>query len=506
MNRTVLHEKWREALTSVLPVCAIVFFLTLTVVPIKVSDFMLFVFGSVFLVIGMGLFTLGAETAMTPMGEYVGSQMTKSKKIWLIVILSFLVGVLITISEPDLKVLSQNAPNINDSLLTWSVGVGVGFFLVVAMLRILLGVKLRWLLIGSYIIVFALTFFVKPDFWAIAFDAGGVTTGPMTVPFIMALGVGVAAIRSDKDNGADSFGLIALCSVGPIMAVLFLGLVYSSEGAAPPAVLPSILENSRELGLSFFKQLPHYMMEVALALLPITAFFFVYQLFANKLTLKQIYKILIGVLYTFVGLVLFLTGVNVGFMPIGNGLGASLAASSFKWLIVPIGMVIGYFIVAAEPAVQVLEKQVEEITAGAISKKALGTALSFGVAASVGLAMIRVLTGVSIMYFLVPGYLIAIALSFITPEIFTSIAFDSGGVASGPMTATFLLPFALGACTAIGGNPVTDAFGVVAMVAMTPLIAIEILGLIYQLKLRHTSRQLDAEESCEIIEFPIEWR
>lgn len=506
MNRTVLHEKWREALTSVLPVCAIVFFLTLTVVPIKVSDFMLFVFGSVFLVIGMGLFTLGAETAMTPMGEYVGSQMTKSKKIWLIVILSFLVGVLITISEPDLKVLSQNAPNINDSLLTWSVGVGVGFFLVVAMLRILLGVKLRWLLIGSYIIVFALTFFVKPDFWAIAFDAGGVTTGPMTVPFIMALGVGVAAIRSDKDNGADSFGLIALCSVGPIMAVLFLGLVYSSEGAAPPAVLPSILENSRELGLSFFKQLPHYMMEVALALLPITAFFFVYQLFANKLTLKQIYKILIGVLYTFVGLVLFLTGVNVGFMPIGNGLGASLAASSFKWLIVPIGMVIGYFIVAAEPAVQVLEKQVEEITAGAISKKALGTALSFGVAASVGLAMIRVLTGVSIMYFLVPGYLIAIALSFITPEIFTSIAFDSGGVASGPMTATFLLPFALGACIAIGGNPVTDAFGVVAMVAMTPLIAIEILGLIYQLKLRHTSRQLDAEESCEIIEFPIEWR
>ncbi len=480
--------------------------LTLTIVPIRVSDFMLFLFGSVFLVIGMGLFTLGAETAMTPMGEYVGTQMTRSKKIWLIVILSFLVGVLITISEPDLKVLSQNAPNINDKILTWSVGVGVGAFLVVSMLRILLGIKLRWLLIGSYAVIFALTVFVRPDFWAIAFDAGGVTTGPMTVPFIMALGVGVAAIRSDKDNGADSFGLIALCSVGPIMAVLVLGLLYSSDGAAPPPVNPSDLDTSRALGLMFFKQLPHYMKEVAFALLPITAFFFVYQLFANKLGLKQIYKILIGVLYTFVGLVLFLTGVNVGFSPIGNGLGASLAASSFKWLIVPIGMVIGYFIVAAEPAVQVLEKQVEEITAGAISKKALGTALSFGVAASVGLAMIRVLTGISIMYFLVPGYLIAIVLSFITPEIFTSIAFDSGGVASGPMTATFLLPFALGACAALGGNPVTDAFGVVAMVAMTPLIAIEILGLIYQIKLRHTSRQLAVEESCEIIEFPIEWR
>lgn len=505
INRTILHEKWREALTSVLPVSAIVFFLTLTIVPISVSNFMSFVFGSVFLVIGMGLFTLGAETAMTPMGEYVGSQMTKSKKLWIIVILSFLVGVLITISEPDLKVLSQYAPNINDSVLTWSVGVGVGAFLVVAMLRILLGVKLRWLLLGSYIIIFSLTFFVSPDFWAIAFDAGGVTTGPMTVPFIMALGVGVAAIRSDKDNGADSFGLISLCSVGPIMAVLFLGLVYSSEGSAPVFV-PSDFATSRELGFSFFKAFPHYMYEVALALLPITAFFFIYQLFVNKLSLKQIYKILIGVLYTFVGLVLFLTGVNVGFMPVGNELGASLAASSFKWFIVPIGMIIGYFIVAAEPAVQVLQKQVEEITAGAIPKKALGTALGFGVAASVGLAMIRVLTGISVMYFLVPGYLIAFGLSFVTPEIFTSIAFDSGGVASGPMTATFLLPFAIGACTALGGNVVTDAFGVVAMVAMTPLIAIEVLGLIYQLKLRHTSRQLAVEESCEIIEFPIEWR
>jgi hypothetical protein len=466
---------------------------------------MLFVFGSVFLVIGMGLFTLGAETAMTPMGEYVGSQMTKSKKIWLIVILSFLVGVLITISEPDLKVLSQNAPNINDSLLTWSVGVGVGFFLVVAMLRILIGVKLRWLLIGSYIIVFALTFFVSPDFWAIAFDAGGVTTGPMTVPFIMALGIGVAAIRSDKDNGADSFGLIALCSVGPIMAVLTLGLIWNAEGSAPPFKLTEAL-TSRELGASFFLALPEYMAEVALALLPIVIFFFIYQLIVNRLSLKQIYRLLIGVLYTFVGLVLFLTGVNVGFMPVGNMLGSFLASSAFKWLIVPIGMIIGYFIVAAEPAVQVLQKQVEEITAGAISKTALGTALGCGVAVSVGLAMIRVLTGVSVMYLLVPGYLIAFVLSFFTPEIFTSIAFDSGGVASGPMTATFLLPFAIGACTALGGNVVTDAFGVVAMVAMTPLIAIEVLGLIYQIKLRHTSKQLTAEESCEIIDFPVEWR
>ena len=498
---TILKEKWKEALLSVLPVTVIVLLLSLTIAPLSVSVFLSFLFGFVFLVIGMGLFTLGAEVAMTPMGEYVGTHMTKSKKIWLIVLLSFLVGILITVSEPDLAVLSTYAPSIDATVLIWSVAVGVGAFLVLAMLRILFAIKLRVLLIISYAIVFTLAAFVNPDFWPIAFDAGGVTTGPMTVPFIMALGVGVSAVRSDKDNEADSFGLVALCSVGPIMAVLFLGLVLKPEGDFTEFVL-SQATDSRELGLSFFEAIPHYMKEVAVALLPITGFFFVYQLFAGRLTGKQIYKILVGVGYTFVGLTLFLTGVNVGFMPAGYTLGGYLATSSFKILIIPIGVLIGYFIVAAEPAVQVLQKQVEEITAGAIPRRALGITLGIGVAISVGLAMIRVLTGISIFYFLVPGYLIALVLTFFVPEIFTSIAFDSGGVASGPMTATFLLPFAMGACTALGGNIVTDAFGVVAMVAMTPLIAIQLLGIVYQIKLRRSHRDIVEEESFEIIDFP----
>lgn len=502
----VLKEKWQEALQSVLPVSGIVLLLSLTLTPLDLSVFLSFLFGSVFLVFGMGLFSLGAETAMTPMGEYVGASLTKMKKIWLLVPLSFFVGLLITVSEPDLQVLSRYAPSIDSTVLVWSVGVGVGVFLVLAMLRIIFAVKLHILLLISYLLAFGMAIFVNPDFWPIAFDAGGVTTGPMTVPFIMALGAGVSAIRSDKDNAADSFGLVSLCSVGPIVAVLFLGLVLEPEGAYIAVTTPDV-SNSRDLGMAFLEAIPHTALEVLMALLPITAFFLIYQLAVSRLSAKQLSKILIGVVYTFVGLTLFLTGANVGFMPAGYTLGQILGATNYKFLMIPIGIVIGYFIVAAEPAVQVLQKQVEDITSGTIPRSALGTTLGIGVGISVGLAMIRVLTGISIMYFLVPCYVIALLLTFIVPDIFTSIAFDSGGVASGPMTATFLLPFAMGACVSVGGTIVTDAFGVVAMVAMTPLIAIQVLGLVYKIKLRRSHvEQTVVEDEVEIIEFPEDWR
>ena len=303
----------------------------------------------------------------------------------------------------------------------------------------------------------------------------------MTVPFIMALGVGVSSIRSDSRAGDDSFGLIALCSVGPIIAVMTLGLIYPVEGAYTPSAIPE-LGSTAELSRLFLHSLPTYLGEIGMALLPIIVFFGIFQILTLKLPRRQLYKIIVGLVYTYVGLVLFLTGANVGFMPAGNFLGQTVASLPYRWIIVPIGMVIGYFIVKAEPAVYVLNKQVEEITDGAVSSTAMGTCLSVGVAASIGLALIRVLTGISILWFIIPGYAIALGLSFCVPRIFTAIAFDSGGVASGPMTATFLLPFAQGACLAVGGNIVADAFGVVAMVAMTPLITIQTLGLICQLK------------------------
>ena len=309
----------------------------------------------------------------------------------------------------------------------------------------------------------------------------------MTVPFIMALGIGVSAMRSDKHSANDSFGLVALCSIGPILAVLLLGMIFHPENAAyTPVMIPDVAD-SLDLWHIFAAGFPTYFKEIALALLPIVVFFLIFNLFSMRLGKKQLIRIGIGILYTYIGLVVFLTGVNVGFMPAGNYLGNVLASLPYRYIIIPIGMVIGYFIVMAEPAVYVLMRKVEDITDGSISGTAMKRSLSIGVAISVGLAMVRVLTGISVFWLLIPGYAIAIGLSFFVPKLFTAIAFDSGGVASGPMTATFLLPFAMGACNAVGGNIVVDAFGVVAMVAMTPLITIQALGLLYRLRSRRAA-------------------
>ncbi|MBQ4649851.1 MAG: DUF1538 domain-containing protein [Firmicutes bacterium] len=494
-NKKLLNEKLNEALTSVLPITIIVLLLCFTIAPIPNNMLVSFLTGAVMLIVGMAFFTVGADTAMTPIGNKVGACITKSKNVWVIVFVSFLLGVIITISEPDLTVLANQVPTIPNAVLIGTVAVGVGVFLVIAMLRILFGISLSTLLIGFYIIVFGLAMFVPDDFWAIAFDSGGVTTGPMTVPFIMALGVGVSSIRSDRHASNDSFGLVALCSIGPILSVLILGLIYPTEGAYVPVVIPE-MDHSRDMIALFVEAIPEYIKEVGIALAPIVLFFFLFNTFIIRLRKRPLIKIINGLVSTYLGLVLFLTGVNVGFMPVGNYIGKLIGGTGYSWILIPIAMVIGYYIVKAEPAVHVLNKQVEEMTAGTIPAKAMERFLSIGVATSLALAMIRVLTGISVMYFLVPGYVTALILTRFAPKIFTSIAFDSGGVASGPMTATFLLPFAMGACEAIGGvdRIVTDAFGVVAMVAMTPLITIQILGVEYRIK---TRKEQEARERVQ---------
>ena len=479
-----LREKLLEALQAVLPIVAIVLVLCFSIAPVSPSILLCFLLGAAMIIVGIMFFTLGAEMSMSPMGERVGAVLTRSRSVPLIIGVGFALGFLITISEPDLQVLANQVPSIPNMTLILSVAAGVGFFLVVAFLRMLLGIALPKLLVVFYGLIFVLAAFVPKEFLAVAFDSGGVTTGPITVPFIMALGVGVAAIRSDRHAADDSFGLVALCSVGPILAVLLLGILFrASDSAYVPPILPDV-GDSVELWQLFHVSLPTYFKEIATSLLPIVLMFGVFQLVALKLDRRTLGRIGVGLAYTYIGLVLFLTGANVGFMPAGNYLGQVLAGQTFRWLLVPIGMLIGYFIVKAEPAVYVLNKQVEEVTDGAISAGTMGAALSAGVALSVGLAMVRVLTGISILWFLIPGYLFAISISFVVPKLYTAIAFDAGGVASGPMTATFLLPLAQGACIAVGGNIVTDAFGVVAMVAMTPLITVQLMGLVAQLKTR----------------------
>ena len=494
VNRSKLKEKLNETLKAVFPILAIVLILCFTIAPIPPSILMCFLIGALLLIVGMLLFNVGVEMSMTTMGERVGTIMTKSRKLIIMLVIGFIMGFIITISEPDLQVLAEQVASIPNMVLILSVAAGVGVFLVIALLRMLFSIALPHLLVFCYAVVFILTLFVPKDFLAVAFDSGGVTTGPMTVPFIMSFGIGIAAIRSDKHAADDSFGLVSLWSVGPIMAVLILGRIYNPGQSEIVSDSIPVVDNTVDLWGLFAGGFPTYIKEMAISLLPIVVFFGLFQIASKDISKKALIKIGIGLVYTYVGLVLFLTGVNVGFMPAGNYLGQTIAGLSFAWIIIPIGTIIGYYIVKAEPAVFVLTKQVEEMTSGAISARAMGTSLSIGVSMSVGLAMVRVLTGISIMWLIIPGYAIALILTFFVPKIFTAIAFDSGGVASGPMTATFLLPFAMGACGARGGNIITDAFGIIAMVAMTPLITIQTMGMVFKLKESRLRRKVSGRK------------
>lgn len=495
----VLREKTKESLEAVLPITVIVMLLSITIAPMDIGVMALFLAGAALLVVGMGLFQLGAEMSMTPLGEGVGVQLSQTRKMGLIIIISFVLGVVITIAEPDLQVLAYQVPSIPNWNLILSVALGVGVFLAIAVMRIIFKIRLANLLMVLYVFMMLLSVFVPNDFLAVAFDSGGVTTGPITVPFIMAMGVGLTSMRSDKNATDDSFGLVALCSVGPILAVMLLGIVYNPEQAAYVGVEIATVITMRDVVMELVHALPHYLKEVMVSILPVVAVFFIFQLFTKRFSRRNFIRILIGFVYTYVGLVLFLCGVNVGFAPVGSLLGGLLAQSKYPWQLIPVGMLVGWYIVKAEPSVQVLNRQVEEVTNGAIPAKAMYNCLSIGVAVSVGLAMLRILTGLNIYWLVIPGYAIALIMSRFVPEIFVGIAFDSGGVASGPMTSTFLLPLAIGACEAVGGNIMADAFGVVAMVAMTPLIAVQAMGLVYKFRQKNTGVELDGIEE-EIID------
>lgn len=496
MNKQ-LKEKIKESVASVLPITFIVLLLSVTLVPLEAGVMVLFIIGAILLIVGMGFFTLGVDMSMIPMGDGIGVKMSSAKHRITPVILCFVLGIIVTIAEPDLQVLANQIPSIPNRTLILVVALGVGMFLMLAYLRILLQIRLSILLVICYTIVFILAAFSSNEFIPAAFDSGGVTTGPITVPFIMAFGIGLSTLRSDKDSSNDSFGLLALCSVGPILAVLLLGMFYRPEMTNTETV-SIVVSNTVEAARAFRFEFPVYLKEISIALLPIVIIFAIFQIISQRYRKKRILKIIVGFMLTFVGLVLFLTGVNVGFMPAGELLGEKLAQGNTKFLLIPIGMIVGYFIVSAEPAVHVLKTQVEEISNGMISQKAIGNSLSIGVAVSVGLSMFRLLSGIHIMWLLIPGYAIALVLSFFVPPIYTGVAFDSGGVASGPMTATFLLPFAMGACKSLGGNLMVEAFGTVAMVAMTPLITIQILGFHAEhkakLERRRLKRKLDKME------------
>ena len=468
-----LLQKMKEATVSVLPVTAIVLLLDLTpLVDFTLTESIVFLCSALALIIGMSLFNLGADVAMTPMGEQVGSGLPKSGKFKTLFFVCFLMGVFVTIAEPDLSVLaSQVKEVINSTTLIIAIGVGVGAFLVLGILRVVFRLNLSHLMTFFYMLLFALAALASAEFLPLAFDSGGVTTGPITVPFIMALGVGVSSALGDKHDRESSFGFIALCSIGPILAVMALGLF---SGGDVSYTLPDYSMDSKLADL--FHVLLDTGKEVAVALVPIVVFFFLLQFLFLKLPKKRILQIVVGIFYTFFGLVIFLGAVSIGFMPIGYKMGTQLAAQS-EILLVVFAFVLGLTVVLAEPAIHVLNRQVESVTGGAIKKSSMLIALSVGVGAAIARSVIRVIFDFSILYYLIPGYFLSLGLSFFVPKIYTAIAFDSGGVASGPLTSSFILPFVIGVCSVIQPSAIlTDAFGLVSMVAMTPLITIQALG------------------------------
>ena len=491
----LIKSKLSDSLSSVLPIALIVLGLSVSIVPISTGDMFLFLVGIVCLVLGMSLFTAGAEMSMQPLGSKIGSTVGGSKKIWLIAFISFIIGILVTISEPDLVILAEQVNGMENMLLILTVSVGVGIFLTIAVLRIVFNWNLTAIMIVFYAVAFVLAFFVDKSFLSLSFDSGGVTTGPMTVPFIMSIGAGVSMSKMSGDDRNDSFGITGLCSIGPIISVLVLGIVMKVEGTYVPIVNDSVAD-TREGVAKFIHGFGEHIVDVLVALAPIIVFALLFQLMTRAFNKNQIIRMAVGIAYVLVGLAIFLTGANVGFIPTGTTIGTSLAAIQGGWLLVPVSMLLGYFIVKAEPSVYVLNKLVETMSAGAISGKTTGLGLSIGVSCALGLAALRIITGINILWFLIPGYIIALSLSFFVPKIFVGISFDSGGVASGTMMSAFVLPLCMGACNALNGDVMTDAFGCVALVAMAPIIAIQICGLAYKMKAESRVRQfVSASES-----------
>ena len=502
----VLFKKFKESFLSVLPIVAIVTILNFTpLIDLSAEELTVFIISSILLILGIGLFNLGADLAMTPMGEHIGAGLTRLKSLALLLGVCFAMGILITVAEPDLSVLAgQVSAIMNGTALIVTVGVGVGGFLLLSILKIVFRKPLSSMLLFFYMVLFAfctLLFISENEaLIPLAFDSGGVTTGPITVPFIMALGVGIASSIGGKDSGENSFGIIALCSIGPMLAVLILCCTVTGEipnfatEYAMDASLANIIHTLLETGK-----------EVLLALGLIVIFFIILQLLCLKLPKKKLLQITVGIIYTFIGLVIFLSSVKIGFMPIGYKLGTELAKTPIA--VITLSFVIGLVVVLAEPAVHVLNKQVEEITEGTVSRKSMMIALSCGVGIAICLSIIRIIFHFSLLYYLIPGYLISLGLSFFVPKLYTAIAFDSGGVASGPLTSTFILPMAVGVCCAIQGpgSILSDAFGIVAMVAMAPPISIQLLGFksVMEAKIRHSAqlkRILNASDE-QIIDF-----
>lgn len=455
-----------------------------------------FIFSSIILIIGTGLFTFGADLSMMIIGERLGNKLVKSKKIWIILLVSFIIGTVVTIAEPDLKVLADQVISIPNTVMILTISVGVGLSLLLSSMRSIYGWDLNKMLLIGYTVVMILLPFVPNEFIPLAFDSGGITTGTISIPFIMTLGVGLVANRTDKKAKEDSFGLVALCSIGPIITVLLLGLFYDFSSSYD-------IDNLIRTNITYFDYINQFyisLKDVLISISPIIVVFLIFQMFTKDISRFQMRKIILGLIITILGLTLFFTATNVGFIDMGYYIGETLADDTF--LLIIFVVLLSYFISIAEPAVQMLNEQVENLTEGSISKSTMNTSLAIGVCIATFLSLVRILTNTSFLYYIIPGQILSLILMFFTPKVFTAIAFDAGGATGGTLTAAFLLPITMGVCIATNSDILTNAFGLAAFVSLAPLITVQIVGIVYNYKTKRIINVNDIDDS--IIDFEME--
>ena len=494
-----MKEKLKESIKSILPIMIVMIFVSILLKLSYVSIISILI-STILLISGLTLFTYGAEKSMIEIGKSLSSSLIKTKKPILIFIIALIVGIVITIAEPDLKVLAEQMTAINDTTLILCVGLGVGIFLALAAIRIIYQIDLKIFIVFFYALIIILMIFVEKSFIPLAFDSGGVTTGPMSVPFIVAMGIGFSKATSRKSSKDNSFGLVAMCSIGPILIVLLFSLLTKGSLFYKYNIDREVTDLFKLVG-NYFEEIMPTLKTVGLSLIPIIGLFIIYNLITKKIKGNNLKRVIFGILITFIGLVLFFIGVNIGYMKIAYLIGIKMTAN-YEFMLIPLALIIGLLIIKAEPAIQVLTNQIEKITEGSVNKKVINNIIAFGVALATSISMLRVITGISIIWFLLVGYVLAIILMFLSPKVFTMIAFDAGGAVSGPMTTSFLLPLIIGVCYSKGGNVMTDAFGLVALVALSPLITIQLFGFLYNIKSNKTINIEKIDES--IIEY--DWR
>lgn len=487
-----LMDNFKESFKTILPIIIITIILKIFI-PIPNYILFPFLFSSLLLILGNGLFTYGADISMVVIGEKIGNKLVKSKKVWIILLASFIIGTVVTIAEPDLRVLAEQLITIPSLVMILTISVGVGISLVLSSLRSIYNWNLNIMLFIGYSITLILMFFVSEEFVPVAFDSGGITTGTISIPFIMTLGIGLTANRTDKKAQESSFGLVGLCSIGPIITMLILGMFYSSNGTYD---ISNYMRNITYL--DYLNEVLISVKDVLMSLLPILVVFVIFQLITKEVSKSENRKIFLGIIFIIIGLTLFFTAANVGFMDMGYYLGQYLASTN-KIILIIFSFIISYFIAIAEPAVLILNEQVEQITDGNISKKTMNFALALGVGIAVVLSILRIITNTSFVWYILIGQILSLVLMFFTPKIFTAIAFDAGGATGGTLTAAFLLPIAIGTCVATNTNILTGAFGLAAFVSLTPLITVQIVGIIY--KFKHKSVDVDVDDS--IIDFEV---